>query len=85
LITGQSIGYITIENLGKSPVMLVSHARRSPSVRSSRVKLAGEASRTFDYRGTWAIEVRQGDCSQLVVTDFSAWGGTGQNNTLNMI
>jgi hypothetical protein len=78
------IGTITLHNKGPNPVLLVSHLRRSPAMKSSYFKLAGDASCTCDFRGWWAIEVRQGDCSKLEVVEFKNSGSHGHNKTLEM-
>jgi hypothetical protein len=82
---GAQIGHISLQNIGDAPIVLIAHQRKLDNPRSAIFILRGRTKLITDYRGLWCIEVNRGDCSNLVVFDFSSNRGTGKNNELGMV
>eukprot|EP01102_Stenamoeba_stenopodia_P020058 TRINITY_DN76_c0_g1_i1.p1 TRINITY_DN76_c0_g1~~TRINITY_DN76_c0_g1_i1.p1 ORF type:complete len:609 (-),score=150.78 TRINITY_DN76_c0_g1_i1:136-1962(-) len=76
-----SVGYVTIENPGPTPVQLVSQ-KRLTSIQGGAVLLQPHSSKSFDFIGEWVIEL-VGECSHVRIVDFAAKGGA-KGNELNM-
>jgi len=79
-------GVITFTNNGDTNVNLVSHSprcSRSGHMIGGSYDLAPNKRQAFDFRGSWFIEIKNGDCEKILVGGFTTSGG-GAGDWLGM-
>jgi len=84
----RSIGYICIENRGKTPIQLGARKRGTSDFNAKKpnyVRIEGRMKYYFDFKGEWCLEIVSGDFKSIAVVDYSTSGGSGLNNLTKMV
>jgi len=85
-IFGWSIGYICLENTGDRDVTIAARQRYlAVSPNPTTYTLKPKAVKYFDFKGHWCFEVLEGRAGDLVIQDFTTFGGEGKHNELKML
>ncbi|KAF2077804.1 hypothetical protein CYY_000925 [Polysphondylium violaceum] len=81
----QMVGYIVLKNIGDQDILLESHKRMSDIVGGECILRVGET-KTFSYKGSWCIEIKQGlhNCLQVVRIETNS-GGDKPSLELSMV